>query len=96
MNKMLSWFARNGVAANLLMLTIVVGGLLTISSIKMEIFPEFEADLIVVSVPYLGAAPAEVEVGVCVRIEEAIQDLEGIKKLSSKASEGVGTISIED
>ncbi|HIG46428.1 MAG TPA: efflux RND transporter permease subunit, partial [candidate division Zixibacteria bacterium] len=67
----------------------------TISSIKMEIFPEFEADLIVVSVPYLGAAPAEVEVGVCVRIEEAIQDLEGIKKLSSTASEGVGTISIE-
>ena len=95
MNKMLSWFARNGVAANLLMLTIVVGGLLTISSIKMEIFPEFEADLIVVSVPYLGAAPAEVEVGVCVRIEEAIQDLEGIKKLSSTASEGVGTISLE-
>jgi multidrug efflux pump subunit AcrB len=95
LNNMLAWFARNGVASNLLMMTIVVGGVLTISSIKMEIFPEFEADLIIVSVPYLGAAPAEVEEGVCVRIEEAIQDLEGIKKLSSTASEGVGTISIE-
>jgi len=85
---MLAWFARNGVASNLLMMTIVVGGVLTISSIKMEIFPEFEADLIIVSVPYLGAAPAEVEEGVCVRIEEAIQDLEGIKNLALRPLKG--------
>jgi multidrug efflux pump subunit AcrB len=77
------------------MWTIVVGGLLTASSIKMEVFPEFQSDIITVSVPYLGAAPEEVEEGVCVRIEEALQDLEGIKKLSSTASEGQGSVTIE-
>lgn len=95
MNGIYAWFARNGVAANLLMLSILAGGLMTAFSLKMEVFPEFEADLITVSVNYLGAAPEEVEEAVCVRIEEAIQDLEGIKKLSATASEGVGTVTIE-
>ena len=95
MNYVLAWFARNNVAANLLMMTIIVGGLLMISRLKVEIFPEFETDLIIITVPYLGAAPAEVEEAVCVRVEEAIQDLDGIKKLSSTASEGVGRIQVE-
>ena len=95
MNYVLAWFARNNVAANLLMMTIIVGGLLMIPVIKVEIFPEFETDIIIVTVPYLGAAPAEVEEAVCVRVEEAIQDLDGIKRLSSTAAEGVGTIQIE-
>ena len=95
MNYVLAWFARNNVAANLLMMTILVGGLLMISSIKVEIFPEFETDIVIITVPYLGAAPAEVEEAVCVRVEEAIQDLDGIKKLSSTASEGVGRIQVE-
>ena len=95
MNYVLAWFARNNVAANLLMVTIIVGGLFMIPAIKVEIFPEFETDLVVVSVPYLGAAPAEVEEAVCVRVEEAIQDLDGIKRLSSTASEGMGRIRVE-
>ena len=73
MNYVLAWFARNNVAANLLMVTIIVGGLLMISRLKVEIFPEFETDLVIITVPYLGAAPAEVEEAVCVRVEEAIQ-----------------------
>ena len=52
-------------------------------------------DLITVSVRYLGAAPEEVEEGVCVKIEEAIQDLEDIKRLTSTSSEGVGTVMVE-
>jgi len=90
-----SWFAQNGVAANLVMLVIVVGGLMTISGIKKEIFPEYTVDMVRISVSYRGAAPEEVEEGVCVRIEEAIQDLDGIEEIRSVAVEGGGTVSVE-
>ncbi len=91
----LSWFAKNPVAANLIMVLIIASGLLTFSGIKQEVFPEFSSDLISVTVPYLGAAPEEVEEAVCVRIEEEIQSLEGIKRITSRASEGLGTVTIE-
>ncbi|MFC1513738.1 efflux RND transporter permease subunit [candidate division KSB1 bacterium] len=95
MNRAIAWFAENRVAANLLMFLILAAGFFSITQVKMEVFPEFSADMITVSVAYLGAAPEEVEEGVCVRIEEAVQDLEGIKKLTSTASEGVGSVTIE-
>jgi multidrug efflux pump subunit AcrB len=95
MNKAIAWFARNGVAANLLAVLVVAGGLITVGHIKKEVFPEFSSDLINVSVVYPGAAPAEVEEGICVRIEEAIQSLEGIKQITSHAGEGLGTVRVE-
>jgi len=85
MIRIIEWFAKNPVAANLILLLIIVGGLLTISGIKQEVFPEIASDLISVSVPYLGAAPEEVEEAVCVRIEEEIQSLEGIKRITSRS-----------
>jgi multidrug efflux pump subunit AcrB len=93
--KTIAWFARNGVAANLLMALIIVGGLLTMRTVKVEVFPEFDLGLITVTVPYLGAAPEEVEEAVCVRIEEAVQGLDGVKEITSVASEGFGTVTIE-
>ncbi|MCZ6746093.1 MAG: efflux RND transporter permease subunit [Acidobacteria bacterium] len=93
--KTIAWFARNGVAANLLMAIVIVGGLMTIRSVKVEVFPEFDLDLVTVTVPYLGAAPEEVEESVCVRIEEAVEGLDGIKKVTSVASEGVGVVTIQ-
>ncbi len=95
MNRAIAWFAENSVAANLLMALILGGGLLTVSSLTMEVFPEFSSDMISVSMIYRGAAPEEVEEAVCVRIEEAIQGLEGIKRITSTASENVGTVMIE-
>ena len=77
------------------MLVILAGGIITVFSIRQEIFPEFSTDTITVSVPYLGAAPEEVEEAVCVRIEEQIQGINGIKKITSKATEGSGTVTIE-
>lgn len=91
----IAWFARNSVAANLLAILIVVGGAVSIFSVKQEVFPEFSQDIVTVSVLYLGAAPQEVEEGVCVRIEEAIQGLEGVKEVTSIASEGSGVVSIK-
>ncbi|MCP5521623.1 MAG: efflux RND transporter permease subunit [Verrucomicrobiales bacterium] len=92
---MIAWFARNGVAANLLLVVIAVGGLLGLSSIRKEIFPEFSSDMITVSVIYRGASPEEVEEAVCVRVEEAIQGLEGIKRIRSTANEGAGVVTVE-
>ena len=95
MNRLIEWFARNSVAANLLAVLIILTGIIAYTGTRKEVFPEFSSDMITVTVDYLGAAPAEVEEGVCVRIEEAIQSLEGIKKITSTAGEGFGTVAIE-
>lgn len=92
---MIRWFARNGVAANLLMLVIVLGGLASIYSIKVELFPQFSLDRVLVSVPFRGASPEEVEEQIVKRIEEEIQDVEGIKEIISTAVEGLGSVSVE-
>jgi multidrug efflux pump subunit AcrB len=94
-NRIVEWFARNGVAANLMVLLILAGGLLTIGQIKKEVFPEIASDRIEVSVVYPGAAPEEVEEGICVRIEEAIQGVDGIKQITSVATEGFGAVTVE-
>ena len=95
MNRAIAWFAENSVAANLLMVIILAGGMLAIASLEVEHFPEFSSDVISASVVYRGAAPEEVEEGVCVRIEEAVQGLEGIKRIRSTASENRGSVNIE-
>ena len=95
MSGAIAWFARNRVAANLLMAFVLGAGVMTVSRVPQEVFPEFALDLIQVTVPYLGAAPEEVEQGVNVRIEEAVQGIDGIKKVTSTAAEGNGTVMIE-
>ena len=79
MKAMIEWMARNSVAANLLMIFIGVSGFIAITTVTEEVFPEIELDRVSISVPYLGAAPEEVEEAVVIRIEEAIQGLDGIK-----------------
>ncbi len=95
MNRLIAWFARNGVAANLIMITLLAGGLLTMGRIKKEVFPEISADLISVSVAYPGATPEDTEEGICVKIEEAIQGLDGIERITSTSSEGRGEVNVE-
>ena len=91
----LAWFAANHVAANLLMLLILVAGILAILNAKLEVFPEFSLDMINVTVPYLGASPEDVEEGVCLRVEEAIAAVEGVKRIDSSAAEGAGFTIVE-
>lgn len=95
MNGMIEWLARNPVAANLTMVFIIVTGIASTFMVKAEVFPEIDLDRINIQVPYLGAAPEEVEEAVNVRIEEAIQGLEGIKQIQSTAAEGMGTVMVE-
>ena len=91
----IAWFARNGVAANLLMVGIMVMGLISAVQIKKEFFPEFSLNQVTIRVPYRGAAPREAEEGVCIKIEEAVQDIEGVKKITSRAYEGGGRVDVE-
>ncbi|MDJ0918417.1 MAG: efflux RND transporter permease subunit [Woeseiaceae bacterium] len=91
----IAWFAANHVAANLLMLVIVAAGIYSASTIRKQTLPEFDLNTIQVRVPYLGAAPQEVEEGVVIKVEEAIQDLDGIESLRSVSAEGIGTVTVE-
>jgi len=92
---LLAWFASNHVAANLVMFLIIAAGLLAIFSAKMEVFPEFSLDMINITVPYRGASPADVEEGVCLRVEEAIGAVDGVKRITSTAAEAVGSTLVE-
>ena len=92
---LIGWFAKNHVAANLLMISIVILGLYGLASIKKETFPAFVTNQISVQVPYRGGAPEEVERSVVVKIEEAVESIQGIKEITSYASEGSGRVNIE-
>ena len=81
----ISWMAGHSVAANLLMLLFLVGGIYWVLHIKKEIFPDFELDIVNITVPYPGASPEEVERGVILAVEEAVQGLEGVDKVIASA-----------
>ncbi|MDE2680883.1 MAG: efflux RND transporter permease subunit [Verrucomicrobiota bacterium] len=95
MNKIIEWFAVNRVAANLLAAFILLAGLLAIPKIKQEVFPEFDSDWVLIEVSYPGAAPEETEEGICARVEQAVQGLQGVKQMVSTAAEGMGIVAIE-
>ncbi len=88
----ISWFTRNPVAANLLMYVMIVAGILALLTVHQEEFPSVDVRVVNVTVPYLGAAPEEVEEGVCIRIEEALEGTEGIEKILTSASEGTCSV----
>jgi len=90
-----AWMAGNSVAANILMLIFIVGGLYSATKLKQEFLPDVELDLVRVTVPYPGASPEEVEQGIILAVEEAVRGLEGIDEVTSKADEGRGTVTIE-
>jgi multidrug efflux pump subunit AcrB len=95
LNGPISWFARNHVAANLLLGVIVVAGLVTLPFMPQKSMPDIDFNMITVSVLYLGAAPEEVEDGVCIRIEEALEGIEGVERIRSNATEGICRVNVE-
>ena len=94
MNGAIAWFANNRVAANLLMWLLVIGGLLVMSGIPQHESPEPDPDVIIVQVEYRGASPEEMESSVCVRIEEAVDGLEGLDRLMSTSREGLCSVTV--
>ena len=96
MHGLIAWFARNSVAANLLMVFIIAWGLSALlTRIPLEVFPSFELDSVNITVPFRGASPSEVEEGVTIKVEEAIQDIEGIKQITSTSQEGASSVFVQ-
>ena len=95
MERIIRWFVNNSVASNLMMFFIILSGIATIPLLKMEVFPDIEVDIINVTAVYPGATPSDVENAVCVRIEERLQGLDGVKKITATASENVGSVNVE-
>ena len=89
------WFANNHVAANLLMIFLIAGGIFALVNMRAETFPSVDPRLITVTVPFPGATPFEVEDGITSRVEEALVGLDGVKRVTSAADEGMGSIQVE-
>ncbi|GMU21555.1 MAG: multidrug transporter AcrB [Phycisphaerae bacterium] len=91
----MAWMARHSVAPNLLMLFMLLGGLVITLRIKQEVFPEFELDMVTVTVPYPGSSPEEVEQGIILAVEEGIRGINGVKEVQAVAREGAGVVTAE-
>ena len=92
----LAWFADNRVAANVIMVVLILGGLLMLATtVKQEVFPEVEIETVIINVPYPGASPEEVEQGVILAVEEAVRGLDGVKEVRGTAAEGVAVVAVE-
>ena len=92
---MIKWFSQNHVAANFLTLLLLLAGFTTWFKLKKEIFPETSLDAVSVQVPYPNATAEEVETGVLLKLEDAVSDLDGIKRYSTTATEGMGSMTVE-
>ncbi|MCA9162393.1 MAG: efflux RND transporter permease subunit [Planctomycetales bacterium] len=95
MKSLIKWAVENSPAMNTLMAALLILGALGMGSMRREVFPEFDLEIILVSVPYPGASPGEVEEGICQKLEEAVRSLSGIKKQTSVAREGGGFLVLE-
>ncbi len=95
MRAIVKWAVKNSPAMNMVMIGILVMGFISMSMLKREVFPQFELEIILVTVPYPGASPEEVEQGICQKIEEAVRSITGIKKQTSVAQEGSGFLVLE-
>ncbi|MGQ4879752.1 efflux RND transporter permease subunit [Billgrantia sp. LNSP4103-1] len=90
----IAWMVHHGVAPNLLMVLLIVGGLLASLAIKKEVFPEFELEIVHVAIGYPGATPEEVERSLLLPMEAALADVDGIDEMTATANEGAGRVSL--
>ncbi len=95
MKRIIAYFVRFPVWTNVLMFSIVLFGLLFFNATRYSFFPETRPDLLTVQVAFPGASPEEVEEGVVLKIEEAIDGLEGIDRITSVSRENLGIITVE-
>jgi len=95
MKKVLAFFVRYPIWANVLMFTIVGFGIISYSQMKYSFFPEIPPDFINVEVEYIGASPEEVEEGVILKIEENLEGIEGVDRVTSVSRENFGTVIVE-
>ncbi len=94
-HKFLTWFVDNPVAANLMMAIFITGGFISLATMHKEEFPNIEPGIVQIQIPYLGAAPEEVEEAVCIRVEEAIEGIDGMDRFFSTSRESMCSVMVE-
>ncbi|EAS66453.1 efflux RND transporter permease subunit [Photobacterium angustum] len=92
---LIAWFTHNHVAANLLMLLVILGGLFSISLINKEIFPAFAMNRIMITASYPGASPEDIEQSINIKIEQSLDNVKNIKRIESVASQGLASLTLE-
>ena len=95
MKALIRWAIDNSPAMNTLMLTLLLIGGLSLATLRREVLPDFDLEIIIITVPYPGASPGEVEEGVCQKLEEAVQSIRGIRRISGLAREDSGHVVLE-
>lgn len=91
----IGWMASNPIAANLLLVIVLLAGLIAAQGIRKEVFPSFPTDTFTVTVPYPGSSPEEIEQGILLKVEEELRDIVGVKEIRSTAMEDVGVVTVE-
>jgi len=95
MHKLVDWFTRNGVAANILMVAIVCAGVYSaLNKMILQEYPDYPSRTITVQVQYRGSTPTEIEEAIVLRLEENLYDLEGLEEMDSRASSNSGSVSL--
>ena len=92
---LIGWMASNPIAANLLLVIVLIAGIIAIKGIRKEVFPSFPTETFTVTVPYPGSSPEEIEQGIVLKIEESLRDIVGVKEIRSEAREGVGIVTVQ-
>lgn len=91
----IGWFARNSVAANLLLISTIVIGALSLGSLRKEAFPSLSPNRVSVSVSYDSGDPKQAEEGIAVKIEEALESVSGIERITTTSTASRAAASIE-
>ncbi len=95
MKRLVAWAISNAPGMNVLMVALMLVGGVSLAKMRREVFPAFELEIVMISVPYPGATPQDSEEAICQKIEEAIRSIDGIKKVTSVSQEGSGFVLAE-
>lgn len=96
MHRLIEWFTRNGVAANILMVAIIASGVYSgLNKIVLQEFPDYPSRTITVDVQYRGSTPTEIEEAIVLRLEEALFDIDGVEEMDARASSSSGSVSLQ-
>ncbi|MBT7958847.1 MAG: efflux RND transporter permease subunit, partial [Akkermansiaceae bacterium] len=95
MQKAIHWFSKNHVTANFIMLLVLLAGFTTWFKLRKEVFPNIALDAVLIQVPFPNATPEEVEDGIILPVEDAIADVDGIKRVTATAMESMGAVTVE-
>lgn len=95
MKRVIAWAIKNSPAMNTLLVASMLVGAISMVIMRREVFPNFALDILLISVPFPGATPDEVEEGICQKIESAVYNVDGVKKTTAVARENFGYVILE-